>query len=285
MNWVTKNIFGFIADMMESVLNFYGSIIGNIFEVVADQNLNSSLTENASKFVTLFALAFLALAAGKQILSVYVFGTAGDADEEPLQLVVRVAQAVAVIGSSSWIFNELLKFSKLFTNDLLSSATEDDVSIHLLSLLDQAVETFSMQAIGFIFTLLLILIGLIIFSVVAGIRGAELTLMKILLPIFAVDLITTNRERWNNFITACVVTIMGYSLQLLLFKLCCMVFFTVEYGGTGATSRVKLITVLGLLVFMIRTPKWLEKFIYSSGIGSATTSTLRLAPLYLIRMR
>lgn len=279
MNWVTKNIFGFISDLMSGILNVYGSMIGNIFETVADANLSSSLITNASTFTAAFSIAFLAVAAGKQYLDVYVFQTAGDPDADPLDLIVRVAQALAVIGSSTWIFNELMAFSKIFTNDLLRSAHEDDVYEHFLRLIAEAADTVSEQSLGFLIAILLMLIGFIIFSVIAGIRGAELTLMKLLFPIFAVDLLTTNRERWKNFITTCAITVFGYSLQLILFKLCSMVFVQVDLGG----SAVKFATVIGYLVLMIRAPKWLEKFAYSTGIASAASSAARMTPMLLFR--
>lgn len=280
MNWVTKNIFGFISDLMSGILNVYGSMIGNIFETVADANLSSSLITNASAFTAVFAIAFLAVTAEKQYLDVYVFQTAGDPDADPLDLIVRVAQALAVIGSSTWIFNELMAFSKIFTNDLLKSAHEDDVYEHFLRLIAEAADTVSEQSLGFLIAILLMLIGFIIFSVIAGIRGAELTLMKLLFPIFAVDLLTTNRERWKNFITTCVITVFGYSLQLILFKLCSMVFVQVDLGGGSA---VKFATVIGYLVLMIRAPKWLEKFAYTTGISNTATSAARMAPILLLK--
>ena len=139
-------------------------------------------------------------------------------------------------------------------------------------LLLRAMDTVGNQMIGYILTLLLLLVGFIIFSIVAGIRGAELTLMKILFPLFAVDLLTTNRERWNSFFTTYVITFLSYSVQLLCFKLCNMTFVTIDYGGN---FNIRFITVIGWMVMMIRAPKWMEKFAYSSGLGGMASSSVR----------
>ena len=281
MNWITKNIMGFIADLMSGFLDMFGKLINNVFEVIADINLENQIVVNANNFMVLCSLAFLAFAAGKQILDVYVFQTSGDPDAEPLQLAVRLAQACAVICSSGWLFNEFLKFSKYFTTDLLASASNTDVQGHMKSLLEAADAAVS-QFIGYNITLLVILVGLIIFMVVAGIRGAELTLMKVLFPLFAVDLITTNRERWNNFFTTYVVTFLGYSIQLLCFRMCSETFVGLNFD---AYYPVRFLTTIGWIVLMIRAPKWMEKFVYSSGVGNLTSSTVRFLPMYLFRMK
>jgi len=280
MNWITTNFFKFISDVMSGFLDVFGNFIGNIFEIVTDHNANNGLVNNASDFTVAFSLVLLGVVGGKQILDVYVFQTSGDPDAEPFQLVVRVSQAVAVICSGNWIFNELMKFSKYFANDLLSAAHDNDVSAHLLNLITQATETISMQAIGFIVTLVIVLIGFFVFSVFAGIRGAELIVMKVLAPIFAIDLITTNRERWHAFFTSYVTTFCTYGIQLFCFKMCSMTFVQVGYtGGSGE----RLLMVIGWIVLMIRAPKWLEKYVYSTGIGTTTTSTIRMAPIMLMR--
>lgn len=280
MNWITTNFFKAISDFMSGILDVYGDFIGNVFETITDANVNNSLVGNVSNYTMLLALVLLAVLGGKQILDVYVFQTAGDPNAEPLDIVVRIAQAVAVICSGSWIFNELMKFSKYFTNDLLSSAHENDVSVHLLDLIMQAQETITMQAIGFIFTLVIILIGFVIFSIVAGIRGAELILMKVLFPFFAMDLITTNRERWKNFFTCYVITFCTYGIQMFCFKMCSMTFVSIDYNASAGT---KFLIVIGWIILMIRSPRWIEKFAYTSGVSSTTTSFIRMAPLMLMR--
>ena len=51
------------------------------------------------------------------------------------------------------------------------------------------------------------------------IRGVDLGLMKILLPIMACDLTSIRQEKWNNFIASFVVVAFGYIVQMVLYKL------------------------------------------------------------------
>lgn len=272
MNWITKNVFGFIADTIESLLVSYGDMIEYMFEIIADANLNNSMLTNAAAFTTTFALVCLALIAGKQCLDVYVFETAGDDSASPFDLVVRLAQAVAVIGSSAWIFNEMLALSKWVASDLMIATNgshdySNFLTGNILNQIGQARQMLETQGVAMLVTSAMTTIGLIIFSITAGIRGAELTLMKLLFPLFAIDLLTTDRERWKNFITSVVVIIFSYGLQLALFKMCCLTLSQINYDG-GITTR--FVTAIGFIVLMIRAPKWLEKWAYTTGVASAT---------------
>jgi len=284
VNWITENILKSLADAVSGFLDMYGELIGNIFDKVADANVNSGPVVNASNFMLIFSLALLGLLAAKQILDVYVFQTSGDPDAEPLELAVRIAQACAVVCSSAWIFDEFLKFSRYFTNDFLQSVQDTgNVSQHMNGLIEEAVatmDTLQSQAVGMILTLVLVFVGFFIFCIVAGLRGAELTLMKIIMPLFAMDLLTTNRERWNSFFTTYLITFFAYSLQLFEFKMCSMTFMSIEYAGNYS---MKFLIVIGWLVLMIRTPHWIEKFAYSSGIARAASGGLRAIPFMIRR--
>jgi hypothetical protein len=113
---------------------------------------------------------------------------------------------------------------------------------------------------------------MLIFSVIAVIRAVELAMMFIVLPIFCVELCFTNRERLKGLITNIVVTGVYYSLQLLLFK---VYLITLGFTMTGIVSNsdsplsISAFTSLGLLIAVLKSPKWLEKFAYNSGVGDS----------------
>lgn len=127
----------------------------------------------------------------------------------------------------------------------------------------------SFLIILFFFSLVL---GMLIFSVIAVIRAVELAMMFIILPIFCVELCFTNRERLKGLITNIVVTGVYYSLQLLLFK---VYLITLGFTMTGIVSNsdsplsISAFTSLGLLIAVLKSPKWLEKFAYNSGVGDS----------------
>lgn len=104
--------------------------------------------------------------------------------------------------------------------------------------------------------------------------------MKILFPFMAVDLISQNRERWNAFLTSFMVTIFGYIPQLICFRVSC--------AQMMAPQKIQDIMIgFTMIILAIKTPKWLEKFCYKSGITQTASSGLRtmafVAPRFIGR--
>ena len=103
---------------------------------------------------------------------------------------------------------------------------------------------------------------------VAMIRGVELGLMKILLPIMACDLTSIRQEKWNNFIASFVVVAFGYIVQMVLYKL------AITYAVQS--DILSLLKAFVCLFFFIKTPNWLQKFAYSSGLKDTARSGMYL---------
>ena len=113
------------------------------------------------------------------------------------------------------------------------------------------------------FSLIFIVVFEVIFficCIVALIRGVELGLMKILLPIMACDLTSIRQEKWNNFI----VVAFGYIIQMVLYK------FALTYAVQS--DMLSLLKSIVCLFFFIKTPNWLQKFAYSSGLKDTARS-------------
>lgn len=273
MGWVYKNVVGsFFSDLVNGLLDVFGEIITSMFEKVADINLTNSMVVNANRFTTVFAIALVTFMAAKSYFATYVLETEGDPESSALDILTRAAQATAIISCNAWIGNTFLAFSKAFTLDMVSSA-DIDITVTLKDMMATAAVGTSLSSGIFIILILVIVIALILFACQAAIRGAELSLMKIVLPIFAVDLVSVSRERWNAFFTSYAITFVGYSLQLLCFRC---------FAGSLAAMSVDVFDVegvvaMGWLVLMLRAPKWLEKYCYTSGIGRGIGSGGRTA--------
>lgn len=274
------NIGEVIADMISGLLGFFGDWINNIFVYVADINLQNKLISSASTYTTMLGIALITLAGVKQYFTTYVMETSGDPDSDPLDILVRCSQAVAICCSSDFIFTYFLDFSKVFVTDFAGTVDSLEGTVLVKDLLLKLPIEKNVTENVFMTIILALVIGMVAFCIIAGIRGAELSLMKILLPIMAVDLVTTNRERWNNFITTYIMTFLYYGLQLLAYKM-----FLGSLGQVVSASLTNnLIVALGWFVIMLRSPRWLEKFVYSTGLARGTGGVLRTASFFIPRL-
>lgn len=263
MGWLFDNLVNsFASDLVTGAMDFFGSMINNIFEEVADLILNNSTVVSANTFTTYFALIFVVFVAAKTYFTVHVLETDGDSDDNVLDILYRASQATAVIATNQFITNTLLDFSKIFSQDL-SSSVELEISTTVLTLLNAARTRDTTGASVFIIILLAIVVALVVFIVMAGLRGAELGLVKILFPLFAADLAGLKRERWGNFFVSYLIVIFGYSIQLLCFRAFIGAFSQIAVDKLNAHGLV----AFGWLVLMLRAPKWLEKICYTTGIS------------------
>ncbi len=275
ISWMLSNFTDVIYDLINGMLDFFNNFVNNIFFYVAEVNLSNRLVINAATYTTLLGITLITLIGVKQYFTTYVMETSGDPDSDPLDILVRCSEAVAICSSNDFIATYFFKFSKAFATDLGESGGTIDLKPTIMDLIATIARTPS--SFIFVFIIFLLVIGILVFSIIAGIRGAELSLMKIMLPIMSVDLVTTNRERWGNFFISYAVTYLYYGLQLLCYRMFLASLMTVS---VSVMSNELLIT-FGWFFLMLRGPKWLEKFIYSSGVGRGFAGAGRTAGIML----
>lgn len=284
-NWVLKNILSSIVEVLQQILTAFGSAFNDIFVLVAKFNLD--ITDGITDFTLPFSIILITVLAVKQYLSIYVFETSGDPDADPFDVAVRASQAIAVAVCADSISGFFLDFSADFVNDLQSFHLDNSAEpatnvVDSLGDLLSIPQNFSMIPAVIIIIAIGIFIALIVFVIFAGIRGAELTLFRLLFPMFAVDLLTTSRERWNGFFTAYLVTWLAYGLQLVSFKMFALTLSTFVTSNLDQFWMLFSLTI-GWLILMIRAPRWLEKFAYSSGISNGLMGVARTAAFVGIR--
>jgi hypothetical protein len=279
ISWLLKILAELAADIINGILNLVGSAITLLFENIAEINLKNEMVVGAADFTMYFALALVSLVTVYKYFTIYILETDGDHDVDPLEMWVRLSQAVLAICSSGTIFQLLMLISKEFTKDLLENAKVDNLENYIIHFVQGLLVRLTPVNAVFICIYLIMVIGLLIFCFMAGIRGTELSLMRIIFPIMACDLITSNRDRWRDFITSCIITFLGYSIQVLSFRM-----------FTGALLQVSqpifdtdFMIAFGWFVGMIRVPKWLEKYAYSSGILRTGGGAVRSLPMLLLK--
>lgn len=235
--------------------------------------MNDSLMTQTFQATQGVALLLIVLLSLKHILNVYVLETDGDSDTDPLQVLVRNSIAALVISAGGLITNLVVKWS----SDLCSYITGASTYSASMEGLAFAISA-NMYTMGW-FTLIFVIVFAVIMVVyvfVALIRGVELGIMKILLPIMACDITSIRQERWNTFLASLIVTAFGYIIQVVLFKL------AVTYAVQS--DMMSLLTSLVCLFFGIKTPRWLEKYAYSSGLKDTARSGMYMG-MMIGRMR
>lgn len=273
MNWIYKNIGEMLGNTLQGILDFCHDWLITFLDSEVEMMSTSEIAA-AVKVTTGIGVALVVLMCFKQVWSIYVMETDGNPDADPMQVAVKGAMALALIGANTFIFNTLQSLSRSFAKDLVGSVSAatftTKASALLNSLVFGATFTASMNVIVLIISVLM-LIGL---GIKMGIRGGELMLMKILFPIMAVDKISSGSERFNDFFSKYIVTFFGYAFQMF----CTRMALNRIIAGMVAGGMFKNYFA-GIVWFWLalKTPKWLEKFAYSSGIGQTAAGVGRSA--------
>lgn len=271
MNWITENITAFVSDVIGGTVDMFGNIINNIFFWIVEVAVQNVYMINAERFVVASAIALIGVVVVKIVLSGYMLETDYDSDEDPFNLLVRIAETVAFMSNGNWLFNYMLSLAKKYTSDLAGGTSVAGYSETTESLLNVAPGFVGNRSVAYIMMLLAILIAVIIFTVVAGLRGAELVAMMLFYPYFCLDKLTNSRERWNNFFMAYMSAFFTYAFQILFFMIAMKCYATAISG-----FPLYSIATLVFIILAIKAPKFLEKFLYRSGVSNAASSGIRM---------
>lgn len=271
MSWLFENVCDFISSAIGGTVDFFGELVNNIFYFIIDYGVNNAYVIGAQKLFITIALALIALVVLKIVTAGYLLETDYDSDADPFNLLVRIAETVAIITNSGWLFNFLLNASKDFTTDIIGSVAETGYADQTRSLVSVDLSGMANMLLPYLAMIALMLVAIIIFTVVAGLRGGELIFMNLLLPVFALDLLTSSRERWNNFIMGYFTAFFTYGIQILLYNVALKSYATASYS-----EPLYFITAVAFLIMAIRSPKFLERYLYRSGVSTAATSGMRL---------
>lgn len=278
MNWLLKLLFVVIGELMTAIIEVFAKFINNIFAVMYQINKNLPL-DGVKNWTTGIALTLVVTIALKKILSVYLLQTEGDADSDPLEIFTRVSVAIAAILCGREIMDFIISMATNLSSEAISSFGKSKVDIASVAktLVTSLLASTTAQNLVYLIFIAIILISFFIFIFKAGRRGAELILFSILLPLVACDLVTTQRERWNAFITEMLLCIFGYIVQLISFSI-----FAILFGKIGQAMELKyIISALAWMSLVLNAPKWTQKFIYSTGIGNALKGAGRTATFVL----
>lgn len=281
MSWLLSLIADAMSEFVDGLLDLVGDLLNSLFVFV----LNANQTEFVSgicTFTSVLGITLLSLAAVKRIFDVNIMQTEGDPDQNPIEILYRTAMAIAIIGSNAWIYTELRDLSLALVNDIGGFEASISVTNALATAVQLVIGGVPGVVVAFTLFVIVLIIALLLFAIITALKGAEITLMRILLPIFAVDLLSSDRERWKTFITSYVVSFCGYALQVICFQNAAS-----AIAGIGIDNMRYFALALGWIVLAIRTPNWLEKFVYHSGVGRTTGRVMggaaQVASLLLLR--
>ena len=262
--WPFNKIQEWFQEVVTDIINGIVNLVGLAF-AEGGSFMNDGLISKTFEATQGVALLLIILLSLKHILDTYILETDGDADSDPLIVLVRNSKAMLVISAGGLITNLCIKWSESLCSYITGASSYSYTDVGFTLALFHNFVTMGWFAMGFIVVFAVILL---ICCFVAMIRGVELGLLKILLPIMACDLTSIRQEKWNNFIASFVVVAFGYIVQMVLYKL------AITYAVQS--DILSLLKAFVCLFFFIKTPNWLQKFAYSSGLKDTARSGMYL---------
>lgn len=261
MNLLTEYMMDMFKDILVSIFDWIGNIITLIHAYILSINQTQAVLSMCT-FTMLLGAALSSIVVAKNIIGTYGFGTQGDSDQDAMDIIFRLCLALGVMGANTLIFQEVFKFTNAVSVDItdtFNNIVGQDMVTSLKSIIDSVTSPANLIAAGSV------VVALCIFTLSAALRGAEITLSRILLPIFALDLINNNHEKWNMFIFQYIMSFLSYVIQ----QMCYQMFLYFFFNGSNLFSVQDYFVMFGWLVLSIKSPKWLEKYIYATGTGQA----------------
>jgi hypothetical protein len=272
---LVSGIITFLINIFTSIISFFGNTFVSIWATSVNI-LNYPLVQNGIHYSQMLAMSILVIKTMNEAFQTYILYQAGDPDSDAAGLIIRTIQAVAVIATLPEIVLAVFTFGSKVAADVASLNTMSSVkSVNWQSFLNLLNGSNALLLVIFF---LAIAVCFIIIAVQSTIRGAELALMALVGPIMALNLSSSNRAIWSAWFKQVVIICVSQALQLFLIQgfLSLLVNPTMDAG--------KILIAFGWLWVTIKSPKYIQQILYSSGFSGAVGGTAKqVGTMVLVR--
>lgn len=266
--WLLRTLLSPINEFILASLEVFADLLNNVFDFM--YTLNKSLDiSKISTYLEGVALLLVAVMVLINAINTYLLRIEGDYEEEPIDLLVRITRCVVIILCGSWALDYMLALTSSFTEELLKVIGSEEIKFTNI-LTAMIVESSGLgDALSIIQAIIypIFFVLYVIFLFKAAKRGAELMGFELLMPLVALDTLKANDERWRAFSTELFICITGYIIQLVFFNLFLKFFIQGTSTAGFFQNPYQLLGAFALLGFVVNGPKWMQKFMYKSGIS------------------
>lgn len=267
----------FFQSFFDQLIKLFATQLADIMGTAVDV-LSMDFVVKGVMYSQVLALSILGIKVIMEVFENYILYQNGDSEADPTGVLVRTAQAVAVISSMPWIVKEVFIFGSKVTKDVAGldsvsdGITKWDAIISVGKLLNPGTQ------VAFLFVLLMIVLGLLVVCVQSAIRGGELALMSVLGSFMALNLTANNRSTWSQWFKQLLVICTTQGLQIFMLKGLLSLLTDKFIQNNG------LLFLVGWMWITIKTPQFVKQFAYSTGFtGSVGGGVKQAGSMALMR--
>jgi hypothetical protein len=256
-----------IINIIMSVINFftanYTGILQQAGTILQDPNVRTVMFG-----VQAFALVVLAVRVGYEILHTYLLHMAGDGSADPKGVLFRTAKAAAFIMGVPWAVGWLFQLSMTMANDVgaIGALTPDSNPF------TTAASTLVGGELVFALLLLAAFIIYILINFQMACRAVEIGLLAMVGPLMAVGFVSPTEGLGAVWWRELVVQCMAQPLQILMLRMSLLAMG----NGTINLNGVTVFFIIGWFWVTYKSPKLLQQFAMSTGIGGAAAGIGRM---------
>ena len=258
--------------LIEAVLNgavtFIDSMLADLVPMTlhADQYMTAagggSMVDVLFEILLGFGVSLIILKFLKKGFECYVMWTDGDPDSEPIQLIIRFVQAIAVAVCFPVMYGWLADITEKLTNQLITAigaSTNYDWQAWVNGLSSAGLVTA-------IFGLVFVICYFILYFQFL-MRGVEIMILRIGLPLACTGLLDNDKGVFKTYLTKFFQSTVAVMVQISLCKL-----------GVGMMMNVginlNVFWGIACLVLAIKTPRFLSEFMVPTGGGGGMVNNI-----------
>lgn len=200
-----------------------------------------------------FAITLLVMFFIKKLIETYLAWTNGDADHNPLSVLIGFIKAMIVMICFGFIYTQFANIFYEFFYNLLEGMTGSREIVTASS------SSITFNVFGAILYLIIaIQLALLYFQFIT--RGIEMFVLRLGIPFAAIGLLNSDGGAFNGYIKKFISNAFTIIIQLLLMQFAIILLNKYHFVLALSTSMIAL-----------RTPHMLQEFMVTAGGGSASS--------------
>lgn len=268
MNGLLELLLDLMQDTLSSAEDYVDRMVTEMVDIALDAgskieaSTGSNFIDNVYKATLAFGISLIILKALFKGFSTYILWTDGDPDEEPFQLVLHFVRALAIAINFPTLYGYIIQGTKTLLQQVLTAASLTD---QVFSFKDYMVMIKAAQQPGMVFlNAVFALIYLVMFFVLFVqfiMRGAEMLILKLGMPLACVGLLQSDKGVFANYLMTIFKSALTVVVQIFLAK--------ISFNLMLTTGTLSPLYAIATLLLAMKTPAMLGEFMIATGGGSS----------------